>query len=154
MCAYFSFKEITHAPTWRQGLAFFVSLTVTKESAPTMDRPHLHIISSNPLSSITWPQMINSNLRDLNKQKYLSGPNFSGNRIINSFVRARIGWSAVSTGILPRFKVLIVFDDIHMVILHIKVWAFSSIGGKMAYMSGSCITDRCFTVWCLAQGTQ
>ena len=101
--------------------------------------------------------MINSDFsmwRDPNKQKYLSGPNLSGNRIMNSFVRAKIDWSAVSTGIWQGFKVLIVFDMIFIQWYCLsKVWTDSSIGGKMA-MSVSCTTDRCLPVWCLAQDTQ
>ena len=59
--------------------------------------------------------MINSHFslwKDPNKEKYLSGPNLPGNRINNSFVRAQIGWSAVSTDIWPWLKVLIEFDMI------------------------------------------
>ena len=55
-------SPITRAPTWRPYLALFMSLTVTKESVLTMDRPHLYIISSNPLPFIIWPQMINSDV--------------------------------------------------------------------------------------------
>ena len=42
--------------------ALFMSLTVTKESVLRTDRPHLYIISSNPLPFIIWPQMINSDV--------------------------------------------------------------------------------------------
>ena len=115
-------------------------------------------ISSNSLPFITQAQMINNDFfmwRDPNKQKYLWGTNLSGNRIINSFVRAKIGWSAVSTGIWPGFKVWIVFDMIFIQWYCIsKVWMVLWIDGKMADMSGSYTTDQCFPVWRLAQGTK
>ena len=60
MCTCFSSEYITHVPSWKQYLALFMALTVNKESAPTTDRPHVHITSSNPIDFITWPQMINS----------------------------------------------------------------------------------------------
>ena len=69
--------------------------------------------------------------------------------------RTKIGWSAVWTGIWPRFKVLIVFDMIFIEWYCIsKVSTHSSIGDKMADMSGSRTSDECFPAWCLVQGTQ
>ena len=66
-----------------------------------------------------------------------------------------IGWWAVSTCIWPGFKVLIVFDMIFMHWYCIsKLCTGSSVGGKMADMSGSRTTDQCFPAWCLAEGTQ
>ena len=136
-----------------------MSLTFTKESASTMDRPHAHVISSNtlPLPFITWPQMSNSDFSMwgyLNKKKCLSGLNLSENRIIHSLVRAKIGWSAVSSGIWPGFKLIIVFGMIFTQWYCMsKLWMCSSIGGNMANTSGSRATDRSFPAWCLALGT-
>ena len=116
------------------------------------------MISSNPLLFMTWPRMINSGVSmwsDANKQKYLSKPNLSGNWIFNSFAWVKIGWLAVSTVIWPWFKVLIVFDLIFIQWYCIsKVWTGSSIGSKIALMSGIHTTDQCFPAWYLCQGTQ
>ena len=90
--------------------------------------------------------------RDPDRHKYLSGPKLSGNRITNSSVRVKIGWTTVLTGVWPA---LIVFDVMFIQWYYISIeWTGSSNGGKMTDMLDSCKTDQCFPVSCLAQGAQ
>ena len=94
-----------------------MGFTDTKESLPTMDNPHDHIILSRPLPSISKPQRRRidiSKWRDPSKQKYFSVPNLLENLHWSSFNNLYTGWSLSSTKIWPGFNSSVVFSKIFM----------------------------------------